>query len=517
LLDRAATSIFGLKGRVTGSAIAVIAVVAVGSFLGVRAQGHAAGQAAAARADVSFNVRDGARDVRGDKPLVFTASHPLATSSLAAALHIQPTAKGSLAASRDGRRFSWQPDPALDDRTRYTIRLDPLRDTGGHLLRGGIWHFETATVPRVVQAAVDGGGMLDDGAQLPVGSALSLSFDEAMDPASVRVLANGSPLPLAWAADHRSVRLEAQGLKAGRIQLELAGGRDAAGHAAAGWRLSATLVEASAASTRLRAPALLQISNDAGSRDQSGLQSADAVYEYLTEGGITRFTAVFTSAPAVLGPVNSGRLISLKLARHYRGMLFMSDLSRGSTARLQADPVPTSLSAQDVFYRSADRPSPDNLFITGAAAEGAEERLGLSPFSPGPAAAAIIGGDPAGDLTISEHLSTYSYDSRSATYSKVEDGHQLQDTATGSAVRIRLLVILHTTATQTGYAEDAAGHRGLDYDLDSGGAADFYMDGRHAGGRWSASDRRGPLTFSLADGSPVATADGLTWVDVVTG
>jgi hypothetical protein len=495
---------------VTGSAIAVIAVVVAGTFLGVRAQGETA------RADVSLNVRDGARNVRSDLPLVFTASRTVTRASLEAALHLQPAAAGSLSGSSQGRRFIWQPDPALAGGTRYTLRLDSLRDTGGRPLRGGLWHFETSLAPRVLHAVLDSGAAVVEGARLPLGSALTLTFDQAMDPASVRVLANGTPMKLTWAADRRSARLEAQGLKAGKLQLELVGGRDVAGHAAAGWRLGATLVDTAPGSTGLRAPALVQISNDAGSRDQSGLQAAGTVYEYLTEGGITRFTALFSSAPPVLGPVNSGRLISLRLARHYRGMLFMSDLSRGSMARLQAEPLPTSLTVQNLFYRSPDRPSPDDLFVTGASIERAEERLGVTPASPSPPFPMTIGGDSSARVTVDEHRSTYTYDPASASYTKVEDDHQLLDTATGSAVRIRLLVVLHTTATQTSYPEDAAGHRGLDYDLDSNGAADFYMDGKHARGRWSAPDRNGPIDFSLADGTSVAAADGLTWVDVVT-
>ncbi|MBJ7596987.1 MAG: hypothetical protein DLM67_09335 [Candidatus Nephthysia bennettiae] len=517
LLDRAGAFLFNLDGRVAGSAIAVIAVVAVGSFLGVRSEQQRAGQSPGNGAAVSFSVRDGARDVRGDTALVFTASRPLASRSVQAALHIQPSAEGSLAASRDGLRFTWQPRTPLADRTAYTVRLDSLQDTGGHPVQGGVWRFETSTVPRVVSSTLDNGIAFGDGAELPVGSAIRIGFDQAMDTASVRVLANGKPLQLSWATDRRTATLRAQDLKAGRLQLALDGARDRAGHAAAAWRLTATLVEgAGSGSARLRAPALVQIANDTASLDQSGLQSAGSVYEYLTEGGITRFTAVFDRIPDVVGPVHSGRLVSLKLARHYRGMLFMSDLSHGSTARLNAEPVPTSLDSQDTFYRSVDRPSPDNLFVTGAAMERAEERAGVSASSPAVTGTGRIAGDPAGEVTVPEHRSTYTYDPHADTYSKVEDGHRLQDTATGAPVHIRLLAVLHTSAALTGYAEDPAGHRGLDFDLDSGGPADFYLGGRHAAGRWLAGDRNGPLSFSLADGTPVEPPAGLTWMDLVT-
>src|SRR5205085_1275087 len=77
-------------------------------------------------------------------------------------------------------------------------------------------------------------------------------------------------------------------------------------------------------------PALIQIPNDPGAWDQSGLQSANMVFESVAEGGITRFTAVFQQVPDKVGPVRSGRLISLKLTRHYRGRLFLSGTSQGT-------------------------------------------------------------------------------------------------------------------------------------------------------------------------------------------
>src|SRR6202011_3604083 len=101
---------FRLDGGVAGSAIAVIAVVAVGSFLGVRS-GQWADGGPGASTDVSLSVRDGAREVRGDRPLLFTTPRRLPAQAVGAALHIQPAAQGSLAGSRDGRRFTWQPSP----------------------------------------------------------------------------------------------------------------------------------------------------------------------------------------------------------------------------------------------------------------------------------------------------------------------------------------------------------------------------------------------------------------------
>jgi hypothetical protein len=58
-------------------------------------------------------------------------------------------------------------------------------------------------------------------------------------------------------------------------------------------------------------PALVQIENLNAARPESGLQSANVVYEYSAEGGIGRFTAVYFAAPqGQVGPVRSARLVA---------------------------------------------------------------------------------------------------------------------------------------------------------------------------------------------------------------
>lgn len=76
-----------------------------------------------------------------------------------------------------------------------------------------------------------------------------------------------------------------------------------------------------------RRPLTVMIENHEDSRPQSGLQSADIVYEAVAEGGITRFMGVFycgVVAPEVelenkynIGPVRSARTYFLDIASEY--------------------------------------------------------------------------------------------------------------------------------------------------------------------------------------------------------
>jgi len=70
-----------------------------------------------------------------------------------------------------------------------------------------------------------------------------------------------------------------------------------------------------------RRPLTVMIENHQESRPQSGLSSADVVYEAVAEGGITRFLAVFycgaVAQEITIGPVRSARTYFLDFASEY--------------------------------------------------------------------------------------------------------------------------------------------------------------------------------------------------------
>ncbi len=75
-----------------------------------------------------------------------------------------------------------------------------------------------------------------------------------------------------------------------------------------------------------RRPLFVMIENSTDARPQSGLNSADIVYEAIAEGGITRFGAVMYCGVAardtVVGPVRSARTTFVNLASEYNYPLY---------------------------------------------------------------------------------------------------------------------------------------------------------------------------------------------------
>jgi hypothetical protein len=117
-------------------------------------------------------------------------------------------------------------------------------------------------------------------------------------------------------------------------------------------------------------PALLvKIDNRPEARPQVGLNDADIVFEELTEGGITRFLAVYQSRlPADVGPIRSVRPVDPALASPLRGVFAFSGGTPPNVAAIERAPVVAidETRAGKAMHRIHDRVPPHNLFGTPA-------------------------------------------------------------------------------------------------------------------------------------------------------
>ncbi len=78
------------------------------------------------------------------------------------------------------------------------------------------------------------------------------------------------------------------------------------------------LTKAQKAKWETRRPLGVMIENHKDARPQSGLSSADVIYEAVAEGGITRFLAIFYCKDAsYIGPVRSARIYFIRLLQEY--------------------------------------------------------------------------------------------------------------------------------------------------------------------------------------------------------
>jgi hypothetical protein len=466
------------------------------------------------------NFKSGQKDVPTDSRILLTYSRPVSLAAVQGAFSISPGADGTISSIDGQTQYAWSPTKGMADLTKYTVTVKPIIDVGHHRIPGSTWTFTTLIVPHVTSIAGAAGSALADGTEIDAGTTLKLSFNDAMEPLTMKVTLSGQVANVTWATDDRSATVSTAGIASGPLQVQVAaGGRDQTGHVVPGTFTFNTGIyyHDREHTTALRYPALIQIPNDEFARDQNGLQAADIVWEYLAEGGITRLTAMYDNAPDLIGPMRSARFISLKLGRHYKGLLFQSGESQATAARAAQDPTPQFFDTIGYQFRAAPpRYAPDNLMIKGSVVKAAQDNYfsSLPTFTIPKSRPVLPAGSSVTSINVAEHYSVYSYDPGTGTYLKSEEGHPYSDASLGQRLRIEMLITLHTKESLLNVG-DGHGAYIHDYDLDSSGRIDVFYKGMQYAGSWTSTDSHGPLTFTLDGGQALTLPPGLVWIDVV--
>ncbi len=467
---------------------------------------------------VTANVTNGQKDVPTDGSFLLTFSRPVSIDAVTAAFSISPLTDGSITPVSGQTQYAWTPSKPLTELTTYSVSMKPIYDVGHHRVGGSQWSFTTIIVPHVTAITAGDGTALKDGMEIDPGTGMKLTFNDAMEPITIKVNVGTQVAALKWAADYKSATFSTAGLPSGPLSIQIApGGRDQTGHLVPGAFTLKTGVywHDHEHTIALRYPALIQIPNDEFARDQNGLQAADVVFEYVAEGGITRLTAIYQNVPNVVGPMRSSRFISLKIARHYKGLLFQSGESQATRNRAAADPVPQFFDTIGYQYRTNARYAPDNLMIGGDRVQAAQNNYfgGIASFTVPKARPNISGGGPANTVNVDEHYSTYTYDAGTGTYQKSEEGHTYVDASLHQPLRIEMLILLHTREQLLDVGDGHGAHI-HDFDLDTNGHVDIFYKGQQYSGSWSSTDSHGPLNFTLDSGQPLSLPPGLVWIDV---
>lgn len=113
---------------------------------------------------------------------------------------------------------------------------------------------------------------------------------------------------------------------------------------------------------------MVSIENASHARPQSGLEYADIVYEFLVEGGITRFLALYWGEiPDKIGPVRSLRPYLIRTSQDYHALLLHAGASPAGFALLEQKNVfhLDQIYHGSYYWRSSDRKAPHNLYTGG--------------------------------------------------------------------------------------------------------------------------------------------------------
>ena len=103
--------------------------------------------------------------------------------------------------------------------------------------------------------------------------------------------------------------------------------------------------------------------NNVMARPQSGPQNADAVFEVLVEGGMTRFINIFyQSDVSYHGPIRSARPTDPTVLRPLGGVLVASGATGGLIPEINDMGVPVITDRRPDYFRISSRKAPHNLY-----------------------------------------------------------------------------------------------------------------------------------------------------------
>jgi hypothetical protein len=272
-----------------------------------------------------------------------------------------------------------------------------------------------------------------------------------------------------------------------------------------------------------RRPVAVKIENSSASRPQSALNSADVVYESVTEGGITRFNAIYhTDLEGVVGNIRSARLSEAKIVPQYDALLVFSGSSGTVLGAMRAAGVDTLSEDEGVtsfFFRSNQRRSPHNLYAELEGVLPEAKRRGME-ITGAPRSFQFSSGSNGSSLTVNavdipfsdRNRATWTYDSGSGTYLRETNGSVHRDAETGDQVSADNVVVMWSQYTPA--SRDTAGSVTYNIELVGEGRATVFRDGLRYDGTWIA-DASNPPRFIDENGVPIRLATGRTWFQVV--
>jgi hypothetical protein len=268
----------------------------------------------------------------------------------------------------------------------------------------------------------------------------------------------------------------------------------------------------------------IKVDNYTAARPQTGLDSADVVYEELVEGGITRFVAVYQcSLPPLVGPVRSARGVDLDILGQLNHPLFVHAGGIDPVISLLRTGPLTDVNVFDhmtLAIFDKHRRAPYNLFVSP---EQALKQLnpgpGLPPFLFPFGPAAPPGGEPATAVhaPMSETSDVYwRWDAGTGKWvrSYQASGAPALDSE-GNPLAFTNVIIQVVQVTYGPWVEDINGALEVRSHLEGSGPVYVLTRGQVIQGTWRRPSLTSQTSYLTPSGQPITLAPGNTWVELM--
>lgn len=300
-----------------------------------------------------------------------------------------------------------------------------------------------------------------------------------------------------------------------------------------------------------RRPLAVMVENHTESRPQSGLSSADIVYEAVAEGGITRFLAIYlceaVAKDRILGPIRSARTYYLDWASEYGGTPFYVHVGGANL------PGPANALGQIQRYGWGGRNGNDlNQFSIGYPTFWRDyERLGRTVatehtmystteklwkegtkrgwsnededgidwqdyFKPWSFDEKSTQGEDSKQISFgfwdgyAEYNVKWAYNSDTKLNYRVNDGQQHKDLNNNQQITSSVVIIQYTD--EKGPIDEL---KHLLYDTVDTGKAQIFQNGQVISANWKKTKRTNRTIYTTKNGKEVVFAPGKIWIEIL--
>lgn len=276
-------------------------------------------------------------------------------------------------------------------------------------------------------------------------------------------------------------------------------------------------------------PLGVMIENHPDARPQSGLASANWVYEAIAEGGITRFLALYANPDTLqarVGPIRSVRTYFLDYAREYDAFLAHVGGNIDALDSIKAAGGITDLDqfgiGEPTYKRDFSRnvatehtmySSTQNLwtYITNKSYDKVASFAPLLFTDDAPEASRPLGGTVSINFSSASFAVTWSYDPKTNSYARSMAGAPHKDAETEQQITAKNIIIQTVDRKST---VTRINEQGWIYTLTGSGKVIIAQNGTEITGTWKR-DGNNRTRYYASDGSEIALIRGTSWVEVV--
>lgn len=281
-----------------------------------------------------------------------------------------------------------------------------------------------------------------------------------------------------------------------------------------------------------RRPIVVKIENlPRAHRPQSGVGSADLVYEYYTEQGTTRFAAIYYGSDTTAGPIRSGRYFDVNVVQAYKGTFVFGYAWEPVFKRFLDSDFGNRLVVENDFTGGALYRQNDILFVDTGKLPAVYSKMGIDNSRQNEEGMFFQEQIPAGGSPASTVYARYSgaiynrwdFDAASSKYLRFSDADNafsveeekylpLMDKNNNTQISADNVVMI---LVNTVYVVHDQSGEVVDMTLLGSGKAYIARDGQIFPVQWVRMTQSDVLSLTGADGKPFPFKPGNTWFEVL--